>query len=110
MPTTVTTFETLIRPQPNMQTLVAGLACVGRWYCNHLNSFFDAFVLKEGAQLIKRPRIRPPTLNLVSGFLVGAFSNPGQVFICLAVLRLAPTLAQALTAKLADRPNNERRS
>ncbi|QFS43682.1 hypothetical protein GXM_01155 [Nostoc sphaeroides CCNUC1] len=80
MPFAVTTLEAFIRPQPNVQTLVAGLACICWRHCNHLNSFFDTLVLKEASQLIKRPRIRPSALNFTSRLSISALSNPSQVF------------------------------
>lgn len=112
MPATITTFKTFIRPQPNVQTLMAGLASIRWWHCDYLNSFLNTFVLKEGTQLIKRPKIRPPTLNLVSRLLVGPFPNPGQIFnsnnrICcqgelnntVADLMVEPLLKSSLTPR-----------
>ena len=82
MPSTMPTLKLFVRPQPDVQTLVAGLRGVGRIHQNNLNAFFDAFVFKELTQLIERPTIRPSPFSLASGLLIRPISDARQILNC----------------------------
>lgn len=80
MPTTVSTLEHLVRPQANVQALVASLASPRRWHGNHFNPCFNSLVFQEESKLIKCPGVRTSTLCLISGLSVGSVADTCQVF------------------------------
>jgi DNA-binding HxlR family transcriptional regulator len=86
MPVTMPTAEPLTIPvrRPfdgvNVQTLVAGLAGVGRIDPHNLYSSAQSFVVNKQSQLVERPTIRPSTLSFFAGLLIRAFTDARQVF------------------------------
>lgn len=80
MPRTATTLERFIRPQANVQALIASLTCPGCGNCQNFNSKLNSFVFKELSQLVERPIVRSPSLSLISGFFISPFADASQVF------------------------------
>ena len=82
MPTTVTAFEDFLRPQTNVQTLMASLTGIRGWYSYHLNARLNTFVFQECTQLVERPITQAPAFSLISRFKVCPFTNTRQLFHC----------------------------
>jgi hypothetical protein len=79
MPATVATLKPLVASQPDMVADVASLAGVGRIDRHQFNTVFQALVAQKHPQLEECPTVRTSPLRLVSGLLVGTFSNACQV-------------------------------
>lgn len=75
----ISTLEPLRCPQPDVEALVACLACVGRVDQNKAYRILDGLIFQELTQLIERPTIRASAFSLVPGFLVGPFFDARQV-------------------------------
>ncbi len=80
MPTTMPTLKALALSVTDVVANMACLAGVGRVYKDQLDTRFLTLVGQKLAQLIKRPTIATPTLRFRSWHLVGALSDPSQVF------------------------------
>lgn len=80
MPTAIRTTELFVRPQTNMQALMASLTCIGRINNNDRNPVTNPFVFKELTQLVECPTIRTSSFRFVARFFVRIFhegpSNP----------------------------------
>ena len=79
MPRAIATFKCFVRPQANVQALVAGLTRVLRWHGNYLNSSLDSLVLQKESKLIERPAIGASPVCLTSGLSVCCVSNASQL-------------------------------
>jgi hypothetical protein len=66
----------------DVQTLVASLAGVVRVNCNQLHTILHALVAQKQSQLEECPTVRTPPFRFVSGLLIGARSDAGQIFNC----------------------------
>lgn len=77
--TLVSTPKPLSRPQTNVQTLVASLACVARGNGYHFNTRLNTLVFKKLPKLIECPRVGASTLGFVSRLLKSSISDASQV-------------------------------
>ena len=85
MPTTMPTleiFRTAIRLascRMDVQTVMAGLRCVGWIDSNHFDSCTNRLIKNKHPQLIKRPTITTSTLCLITRQFVGALPDACQI-------------------------------
>ena len=79
MPRAIATFKCFVRPQANVQALVAGLTRVLRWHGNYLNSSLDSLVLQKESKLKKCPTVGTSPLCSASGLSVGSVAYTSQI-------------------------------